>query len=74
MRFDNFEECMKSERDIFQVPLTSLESGLWCQQEANEGYKSGSATVRFNIKANSDSYLDFSENFLHLKCLIRKKK
>ena len=75
MRFDNSPECMKSELDLFSVPPTqsSLENGVWCSKEASEGYKSSTATVNFNIPANADHYLDFSENFLHLKCLIRKK-
>lgn len=75
MRFDNSEECMKSELDIFTVPptQTSIEKGVWCKKEANDGYKSSSATVTFDVKALSDGYIDFSENFLHLKCSIRKK-
>ena len=75
MRFNNSEECMKSELDIFTVPPTqsSIEEAVWCKKEAESGYKSNSATVTFNIKPISDGYIDFSENFIHLKCSIRKK-
>lgn len=75
MRFDNSEECMKSELDIFTVPptQTSIEKGIWCKVEANDGYKSSTSTTSFHIKPISDGYIDFSENFLHLKCSIRKK-
>ena len=39
MRFDNSNECMKSELDLFTVPptQTSLENGVWRIKEAESG-------------------------------------
>jgi len=75
MRFDNSNECMKSELDLFSVPptQTSLENGVWNKIEAATGNNSDKSTVQFKIPPSGDSYLDLSETFLHLKCSIKKK-
>jgi hypothetical protein len=39
MKFDNSNECMKSELDLFIVPPTkaSLENGIWRMKEVESG-------------------------------------
>jgi len=75
MRFDNSNECMKSELDLFTVPptQTSLENGVWRIKEAESGKNSDKSSITFKIPKQSNCYLDLAETFIHMKVTIQKK-
>lgn len=64
--------CVKSELDLFSVPLeqTSIESGQWVETKPIASL-TNSSIVEFHVPGSSDDYQDPSNMYLQLKARIK---
>ena len=65
-------ECVKSELDLFGVPLTqtSVEEGRWVQHGPITAVKDSDDTIEFKIAETDSEYIDLKNSFIRVKAKI----
>ena len=65
-------ECVKSELDLFGVPLTqtSVEEGRWVEYGPITAVKDSDDTVEFKIAETDSEYIDLKNSFIRVKAKI----
>ncbi len=64
-------ECIKSELDLFSVPLTVIEKNGYLEVSPLSAI-SGSAPLEFFIAGNGDDYVDLNNTMLYLRVKITR--
>ena len=65
-------ECVKSELDLFGVPLTqtSVEEGRWVEYGPITAVKDSDDTIEFKIAETDSEYIDLKNSFIRVKAKI----
>ena len=65
-------ECIKSELDLFGVPLTqtSVEEGRWVEYRPITAVKDSDDTIEFKIAETDSEYIDLKNSFIRVKAKI----
>ena len=65
-------ECVKSELDLFGVPLTrtSVEEGRWVEYGPITPVKDSDDTIEFKIAETDSEYIDLKNSFIRVKAKI----
>lgn len=74
MKFENSQECMKSELDLFAMPSTqsSVDSGVWMKIMSESSEPGTSSSITFKIAKLAEDYIDMSQLFCKFNVSIRK--
>ena len=67
-------DCVKSELDLFGVPLTqtSVEEGRWVEYGPITAVKDSDDTIEFKIAETDSEYIDLKNSFIRVKAKIVK--
>ena len=65
-------ECVKSELDLFAVPLTqtSVEEGRWVEYGPVAAISDSSDVIEFKIAETDSEYIDLKNSFIRVKAKI----